>query len=391
MTHQSTGPNPSYKNATPTLPTDRRAILAGIGGLAAGAFLAGKANAGPLEPPPGPIAPTPGPEPRTPVDTVNTPGSASALFRIAQPGSYYLTGNIRGQSGRHGIEIAANGVTLDLMGFDVEGDSGSLDGIRTGVEGLRNIVIRNGSVRKWPGDGVNLIDHPPVGSKIEGVSANANGGSGITAADNCAVIDCTASQNSGNGINLGSFGRVARCDSHSNSGVGITVVAGCLVRDCSASSNGLNGIGAAGPGNTITACSARANSSSGIAVSQGSFVTECTATNNAVHGIIAGSDSTIQNNNSGGNGSSGNGAGIITGGNRSRIEANVCNGNRTGIQCQISGNFIARNTCSANNTNWSIAANNTCLVIDAANAPAIVGDSGGASPGSADPNANFTY
>ncbi len=373
------------------LPTERRALLAGIGGLAAGAFLAGKAHAGPLNPPPGPIAPTPGPEPRIPINQTNTPGTATALFRITQPGSYYLTANIRGQAGRHGIEIAANGVTLDLMGFDVEGVSGSLDGIRTGFAGLRNIVIRNGSVRKWVGSGVNLSVNAPISSWIEGVLANANSASGITADGNCTVIDCVASQNSGSGISLGSSGRILRCDSYSNTGVGITVFAGCLVQDCSANFNGLNGIGAAVQGNTITGCTAQGNNDSGIGVSQGCVITACNTRNNAVHGIASGSDTIILNNSSSNNGSSGFGAGIITGGPRNRIEGNVCSGNRTGIQCNASRCFIARNACTNNETNWNIAANNQCLVINGANAPAILGDAGGASPGSTDPNANYTH
>jgi len=59
--------------------TDRRALLAGIGGLAAGTFLtAGRAEAGPLNPPAAPAS-TPGPEPRIAVneatrrETMNAP------------------------------------------------------------------------------------------------------------------------------------------------------------------------------------------------------------------------------------------------------------------------------------------------------------------------------
>jgi hypothetical protein len=42
-------------------------------------------------------------EPRIALNQANTPGSASKLFRITQPGSYYLTGNAgrRGLPGRH--------------------------------------------------------------------------------------------------------------------------------------------------------------------------------------------------------------------------------------------------------------------------------------------------
>ncbi|HRJ49802.1 MAG TPA: hypothetical protein PKU91_04680, partial [Phycisphaerales bacterium] len=82
-------------------------------------------SAGPLDPPAGPVAGTyktlTEVEPRIAINAVNTPGGANSLFRITQPGSYYLTGNITGVIGKHGIEIAASGVTIDLMGFDLQG------------------------------------------------------------------------------------------------------------------------------------------------------------------------------------------------------------------------------------------------------------------------------
>src|SRR4051794_28495446 len=68
-------------------------------------------------------------EPRVPVSATTTPGDATSVFKITQPGSYYLTGNITGASGKHGTFIAAGNVTLDLMGFELVGVAGSLDGI----------------------------------------------------------------------------------------------------------------------------------------------------------------------------------------------------------------------------------------------------------------------
>src|SRR5262245_32112399 len=83
------------------------------------------AKAGDLNPPLGPVAPTlktlTDVEPRIAISAANTPGDADSVFRITQPGSYYLTGNVTGVAGRHGVEIAANSVTLDLNGFDLAG------------------------------------------------------------------------------------------------------------------------------------------------------------------------------------------------------------------------------------------------------------------------------
>src|SRR5437764_14937595 len=64
--------------------------------------------------PPGPTMKTLGQiEPRTPI---------SALpFAIQTPGSYYLTTNLTGTAGSHGITINSSDVTLDLCGFTLSG------------------------------------------------------------------------------------------------------------------------------------------------------------------------------------------------------------------------------------------------------------------------------
>src|SRR5438552_610996 len=52
-------------------------------------------NAGSLAPPAGPVAPTMKPldeiEPRIAIDAINTAGDAGSIFKVTQPGSYYLT------------------------------------------------------------------------------------------------------------------------------------------------------------------------------------------------------------------------------------------------------------------------------------------------------------
>jgi hypothetical protein len=90
----------------------RKYVVCG-GALAVGPLLGGAvvSVAGPLSPPGGPVASTyktlSEVEPRTAVSLANTPGDADSLFKITQPGSYYLTGNIVGVAGKHGVEIAA--------------------------------------------------------------------------------------------------------------------------------------------------------------------------------------------------------------------------------------------------------------------------------------------
>lgn len=128
----------------------RTLIASGVWGIAVSALLAGAARAQ-LDPPVGPIVKTGKTlsevEPRIAVNVANTPGDANSLFNITQPGSYYLTGNITGVDGKHGIDINVSGVTLDLNGFDMVGVPGSLDGIRTPFVGLRGLSVLNGTVR----------------------------------------------------------------------------------------------------------------------------------------------------------------------------------------------------------------------------------------------------
>src|SRR4029079_8894103 len=93
-------------------------------------------------------------EPRKEINATNTPGTATSLFRIAQPGSYYLSANVTGVSAKHGIEIAANDVTLDLNGFALVGVGGSLNGVN--VPGaVLHLTVRNGSVRTWGQSGLS--------------------------------------------------------------------------------------------------------------------------------------------------------------------------------------------------------------------------------------------
>lgn len=349
----------------------RRAMLAGLGGLAAGAFLASTANAGPLSPPSGPISSTPGPEPRIPINAQNTPGDGSKLFRITQPGSYYLAGNVQGVSGRIGISIEASNVSIDLMGYALLGVPGSAQGLRTvGVQ--NDLVIRNGTVSNWGSDGINLAaSGAGSNSIIEGISSSSNGAHGIRTGFNAIIRNCVSFQNGASGI---------------------SAIENATITDCLSRSNGDFGI-SAGNASCITNCSSQANGSSGIYATLGSTITNCCALSNIENGILASTACLVMNNVCRLNGGSSGGiyAGIQTSGNDNRIEGNNCTLNNRGIHCINSFNFIARNTCSGNGTNWVITPNNVCFVIVAATGSGVSGNSGGASLGSTDPNANFTY
>jgi parallel beta-helix repeat protein len=288
-------------------------------------------------------------EPRTPIDATNTPGDADSVFKIAQSGSYYLTTNVIGVAAKHGIEIAASGVTLDLNGFDLVGVAGSLDGVSVTLLNAINVSVRNGSVRSWGGSGINLLDAATSATQ---------------------VADITASQNVVNGIRMGFGGTITRCTAYNNTGAGIAGAAGTVITECVANTCGSHGI-TTGSGCTISRCTVRSNVGDGINV-----FSSCLVLNNACS--------------LNGNGA-GDGAGIHATSADNRIEGNNCIGADRGIDVDVAGNIIIKNTCSGNANNWDVVAGNVILVINATTAGAVSGNSGGTAPGSTDPWANFTY
>ena len=308
-------------------------------------------------------------EPRTPIGTNTTPGDADSLFKITQPGSYYLTTNLTGVAAKHGIEIAVGGVTLDLMGFELAGGvTNSLDGVRVSLSVIvTNLAIRNGSVRNWGGDGVDAIN--AANGQYQDLRLSANGGRGLFCGAGSAVVNCAATFNTGDGINVSSGSTVSGSTAQGNTGRGIVAVLG----------------------STVSGCAARGNTGDGISAGTGSTVTGCTATFNTGDGIQVSSDCRVTDNTCDSNGDGGDGAGIHATGTDNRIEGNNVTDNDRGIDVDSTGNFIIRNSASGNTTNWDVVAGNVILVVNATTAAAVLGSSGGTAPGSTDPNANFSY
>jgi parallel beta-helix repeat protein len=361
------------------------------------------AIAGPLTPPATPITSTGKTlaeiEPRIAINATNTPGDSDAspsLFKITQPGSYYLTGNITGVAGKNGIEIAASGVTLDLNGFDLVGTTGpfsNYDGINVSVNSLTNISVINGSIRNWGDIGLNLAAAPlpAKNCRVDGVVVSGNASDGIRVSAGTIITNCSAHKNTGNGITTGTDCTIANCSATENVSNGFTVGSGSAVSNCSASFNSGSGF-TVGSACSVSNCSASGNSTSGFSVQLGSMIEGCTARSNVLGGIVCSSNCVIRGNACSFNGNAS--AGIHVTGSDNRIEGNNCTGANRGIDVDGPGNIIVRNTCSGNTTNWDIVANNYYAPIIDRTGVATTAVTGAAAAGTlstVDGNANFSY
>jgi hypothetical protein len=404
------------------LPTQRRALLAGIGGLAAGALLVGArtAQAGPLTPPAGPVASTGKTlmevEPRIAINSTNTPGSSatSSVFRITQPGSYYLTGNVISSIvNRHVIVVAASGVTIDLNGFLIRG-LGTLQGAFDGIfaeAGVERVTVRNGHIELAGRTCLNLetapgccVEHVSAsrgllhGIRVGDVSvvghcvAHQNTLEGITTGNGCTIADCTASLNGDSGIAAGQCSAITNCSALQNSRTGIDVFDGCTLTNCTAAFNVGVGI-ETGRSSTVAHCSALENGAIGIFAENGSTISDCAARRNAQEGIRCGSSGVVIGNATSQNGLSGDGAGIQVFG-TTRVEGNNCAISPRGIRVTGTKNLIIRNTCTGNTIDYEIVANNRygpIINITATGTAAVSGNSAADTSGTTHPWANFAY
>lgn len=265
-------------------------LMAGLLVIAGVAWL----SAGDLNPPAGPVAPTMKPldvvEPRIAINATNTPGDADSIYKITQPGSYYLTGNIAGVSAKMGIEIAASGVTLDLMGFELAGVVGSLQGIRATVANTQSIAIRNGAVRNWGGTGIDL--QLSRHNQLTELRVLSNGLFGIHGSDATRVTHCTSSSNASGGMQLANAAVVTGCTLQSNGGHGVFATLTAVITQCAARLNGGTGINVTS-GSNVTDCTSTENTGKGVSAGDASTISQCTIFANQGVGITAGQSCTI--------------------------------------------------------------------------------------------------
>lgn len=300
------------------------ALIASSLALAAGSAVL---TAGPLDPPAGPVGSSyktlTEVEPRTAVGPATTPGDADSVYRISQPGSYYLTANLLGVATKHGIEIDADGVTLDLSGFEALGTAGTLDGVRV-VPGRRGITVRDGTLRGWKGAGLSAVGGPNADAclyqdlRVVGNGTDENSYA-LDVGGASSVVNCVATSNLGTGIRGNNGTLIANCAATGNTGDGIICGAG-TVRDCLARGNAFDGIRAGI--SVVTGCSSTANAGAGITLNFGSLARSNTCF--------------------------ANGWGIYVMGDGSTADSNVLYDNAVGLEVAQEGNFVYRNTLRSN-------------------------------------------
>ena len=290
-------------------------------------------------------------EARIIVNATNTAGDSSNTFIISQPGTYYLTGKITGEKGKHGISVQADDVTIDLNGFALtSGGTGSFRGIDVPAA-QENLSVRNGVIRGW-GDG-GVRGESAINSLYEKLRLSENAGSvglfvgngsmikdcvaagnltGFRTQDRCQVVSCVSTINSGNGFESSNYVSIIDCTSSRNSGHGFQVAGNSQILRCSATRNDLNGI------HVETSC----------------HIADSTASTNVGRGIRALLDTTIRNCTL-----SANADGILVT-NGCTVTENTCIRNANGIRVEIDGttnpysNRIDGNTCTNNLVGFAI-------------------------------------
>lgn len=351
--------------------------------------------AGPLNPPAGPITSTSKTltevEPRVAINATNTPGNVSYVFRITQPGSYYLAGNMSVPSGMSGIEIGTNDVTIDMNGFTITGLAGSLDGIGNTPNTIRRrVTIRNGTVANMGRTGVAV-------SVLNAASTQC-----IT------VAEVNAYGNGEHGIYI-SDGIVRSCKAHNNAlyGIFINGYLASTVSGCHANNN-ITGMRISR--GTIESCTTSSNTSYGIQTDQG-VITNCTAVGNAIgfniedvllesceasgstqYGVLANGNAVVRNNNVAASSILAGTVGIrtqnMTG---TKIEGNRITRHSIAIECSMSGALVIGNSIHVCTTAVNaVSGNRIGSIVAATSSGAINGNSGGGL-GTTDPYANIIH
>ena len=187
----------------------------------------------------------------------------SLPYTINNPGYYYFGGNLAiNLASGNAITVAANNVTIDLMGFSLTNTYASgwaANGIY--MNGRNNVEVRNGTIINFQEgfyeNSTSWANHRAINLRL-----NNNGDAIYLRGNNHLVKDCTASNNSyGIFINGGTISNCVACD---NTNIGIRLTRAGSVLGNIANNNTSNNF-YLGTASTATNITVNRNSASGLA------------------------------------------------------------------------------------------------------------------------------
>lgn len=245
-------------------------------------------------------------------------------IRLTRPGHYRLMSDLV-VPGRDtdAIQILTFGVVLDLNGFTIAGphQGGSGRGVSTGDIDRGYITVRNGTIRGFGSDGIQLRG---LSHRVEDVYTFGNGGDGIEVGPNSVLIRNLARDNGGSGLNvdrgesliLSNTAQGNRC--HGIDGGGTSWVSGNLIED---------------------------NTGEGLFLTIGSLATKNVVRRSGRNGLLLGTFVTAEENEVHGSRE----AGIMTYGKSNRLIGNTVKENH-GPGAKLGGpdNYVARNRFQGN-------------------------------------------
>lgn len=181
------------------------------------------------------------------------PTSISACGSIGS-GSYVLTQNFFAPPNGPCLTLTSGNITIDFNGFTITGSSGPgflppFPGITDGGSARSNIVIGNGTIRTFTGNGIDLGASSTI--QIDRMRVISNGGNGILAGNDVSVTNSSASSNGASGISVGSGSTITGNSAHGNFGTGINVGDRSTILNNTANGNVEAGVNVACPSNLI--------------------------------------------------------------------------------------------------------------------------------------------
>jgi Right handed beta helix region len=168
-----------------------------------------------------------------------TPGDAPGFpVTITRSGSYWLDGNLTVPVDKDGIVITASQVTINLMGFTIQGSGGIHGSGISATNGPSSITVTNGFITGMGDQGIFITGS---NSRIERITVHGNANSGLHLGSRSTVIRSNSSDNGSIGISVGKNSLIADNVIAENGLDGIHIVGGTVARNTIAE-NGERGI-----------------------------------------------------------------------------------------------------------------------------------------------------